>query len=75
MTMTSRQIPNPKKVAILLENQFGDLEFQIPFDALQKAEAKVVVLGSRMNDTYQSYRKEFEIPDLQIGFLIEWRLF
>jgi protease I len=62
--VTSRQIPNPKKVAILLENQFEDLEFQIPFDALQKAEAKVVVLGSRMNDTYQSYRGTVSVsPD------------
>ena len=62
--MTSQQTPVPKKVAILIENQFEDLEFQVPFKALQRAGAKVLVLGSRMNDTYQSYRGKVSIkPD------------
>jgi protease I len=45
-----------KRVAILLENQFEDSEFQIPYMALQKAGATITVLGSRMNDEYKGIR-------------------
>ncbi|MBE9128383.1 MULTISPECIES: DJ-1/PfpI/YhbO family deglycase/protease [unclassified Coleofasciculus] len=41
------------KVAILIEDQFEDSEFNIPNTALKQAGANVVVLGSRMNDEYQ----------------------
>jgi protease I len=41
-----------KKVAILIEKNFEDSEFQIPYNALQAAGAEVSVLGSRMNETY-----------------------
>jgi protease I len=41
-----------KKVAILIEKNFEDSEFQIPYTALQEAGAEVTVLGSRMNETY-----------------------
>ncbi|HEX8708241.1 MAG TPA: DJ-1/PfpI/YhbO family deglycase/protease [Pyrinomonadaceae bacterium] len=41
-----------KKVAILVEMNFEDSEFQVPYTALQKAGAEVTVLGSRMNETY-----------------------
>ena len=62
--MTSQPVSNSKKVAILIENQFEDLEFQIPSRALRQAGATVVVLGSRMNDTYQSYRGTVSVkPD------------
>jgi protease I len=62
--MTSQQVPVLKKVAILIENQFEDLEFQIPLNALQSAGAKVLVLGSRMNEPYQSYRGKVVVsPD------------
>jgi protease I len=64
ITMTSQNTSNAKKVAILIENQFEDLEFQIPYTALQKTGARVTVLGSRMNDEYQSYRGTLTIkPD------------
>ena len=40
------------KVAILVEKNFEDSEFQIPYTALQEAGAEVTVLGSRVNETY-----------------------
>jgi protease I len=40
------------RVAILIENQFEDSEFQIPYTALKQANAKTVVVGTRMNDEY-----------------------
>ncbi|MBE7384703.1 MAG: DJ-1/PfpI family protein [Leptolyngbya sp. SIO1E4] len=62
--MTSKHASSSKKVAILIENQFEDLEFQIPYTALKKAGAAVTVLGSRMNDEYTSYRGAVSIkPD------------
>lgn len=41
-----------KKVAILIEQDVEDVEFQIPYNALSKTDAKVTVLGSRVNETY-----------------------
>jgi protease I len=41
-----------KRVAILIEQNFEDSEFQIPYAALQEAGAEVSVLGSRMNEKY-----------------------
>ncbi|MDJ0704884.1 MAG: DJ-1/PfpI family protein [Leptolyngbyaceae cyanobacterium MO_188.B28] len=62
--MTSNNGSTPKKVAILIENQFEDLEFKIPYTALQKAGAIVTILGSRMNDEYKSYRGTLTVkPD------------
>lgn len=62
--MPSQEVSIPKKVALLIENQFEDLEFQIPSHALRQAGARVIVLGSRMNDTYQSYRGTISVkPD------------
>jgi protease I len=62
--MPAQQVSIPKKVALLIENQFEDLEFQIPSNALRQAGARVIVLGSRMNDTYQSYRGTISVkPD------------
>ncbi|ACB52788.1 ThiJ/PfpI peptidase C56 family [Crocosphaera subtropica ATCC 51142] len=52
------------RVAILIENHFEDSEFQIPYTALKQANAEVVVLGSRMNDTYKGKRGKVSIkPD------------
>ncbi|MEQ8962634.1 MAG: DJ-1/PfpI/YhbO family deglycase/protease [Coleofasciculus sp. C2-GNP5-27] len=54
----------PKKVAILIDQKFEDSEFQIPYQALQQAGAQVVVLGSRMNDTYHGKQGKVSIkPD------------
>ncbi len=44
--------PTPKRIAILIEQNFEDAEFQVPYTALQQAGAEVIVLGSRLNDTY-----------------------
>jgi protease I len=53
-----------KKVAILVEKNFEDSEFQIPYNALQAAGAEVTVLGSRMNETYQGKQGKASIePD------------
>lgn len=42
-----------KRVAILIENGVEDSEFQVPYKALQKAGAEVVVLGPRMNEKFK----------------------
>jgi protease I len=53
-----------KKVAILVEQNFEDSEFQIPYKALQKAGAKISILGSRMNEKYQGKEGQVSIkPD------------
>ncbi|PZD71225.1 General stress protein 18 [Acaryochloris thomasi RCC1774] len=41
------------RIAILLENQFEDSEFQVPYTALLQASADVKVIGTRMNDEYE----------------------
>lgn len=62
--MAAKNESNPKKVAILIENQFEDLEFKIPRSALRQAGATITVLGSRMNDEYRSYRGTVSVkPD------------
>lgn len=40
------------KVAILIEQNVEDAEFQIPYNALNSAYAEITVLGSRTNETY-----------------------
>lgn len=45
-----------KKVAILLENDVEDAEFQVPFNGLKQAGIEVVVLGSRTNENYKGKR-------------------
>ncbi|HEY0378291.1 MAG TPA: DJ-1/PfpI/YhbO family deglycase/protease [Pyrinomonadaceae bacterium] len=53
-----------KRVAILVEKNFEDSEFQIPYNALKAAGAEVTVLGSRMNETYQGKQGKASIePD------------
>lgn len=47
-----------KRVAILIENNVEDVEFQIPYTALKQAGAEVTVLGSRMNEAYQGKQKK-----------------
>lgn len=42
-----------KKVAILIENGVEDAEFQVPYNGLKQAGMEVVVLGSRVNETYK----------------------
>ena len=53
-----------KKVAILIEKNFEDSEFQIPYTALQEAGAEVKVLGSRMNEKYTGKQGKVSVnPD------------
>lgn len=54
--MVSTNNNSPKRVAILIENQFEDFLFQVPYQALKQAGAKVTIIGSRMNDKYQGKR-------------------
>ncbi|WP_019506082.1 DJ-1/PfpI family protein [Pleurocapsa sp. PCC 7319] len=54
--MVSTNQTNPKRVAILIENQFEDFLLQVPYQALQKAGAKVCIIGSRMNEEYHGKR-------------------
>lgn len=52
--MVSTGQTGPKRVAILVENGFEDLEFQVPYKALKLATgAEVVILGSQKNQEYQ----------------------
>ena len=58
------QAKTPTRVAILIEQQVEDAEFQIPYKALQQAGAEVTVLGSRMNDEYKGKQGKVSIkPD------------
>ena len=62
--MTAKVESNAKKVAILVEKNFEDSEFQIPYTALQEAKAEVTVLGSRMNEKYTGKQGKVSVePD------------
>ncbi|HEX8921446.1 MAG TPA: DJ-1/PfpI/YhbO family deglycase/protease [Pyrinomonadaceae bacterium] len=62
--MTAKQSSTRKKVAILIEKNFEDSEFTIPYNALKAAGAEVSVLGSRMNETYAGKQGKASIkPD------------
>jgi protease I len=62
--MTEKSQTQATRVAILVEKNFEDSEFQIPYTALQKAGAEVTVLGSRMNETYAGKQGKSSIkPD------------
>lgn len=66
--MTSTNKTNSKRVAILIENHFEDLELQITETALKSAGAKITVLGSRMNEKYCGKRgKVIRHPDATVS--------
>ncbi|MDH6098404.1 DJ-1/PfpI/YhbO family deglycase/protease [Anabaenopsis sp. FSS-46] len=53
-----------KKVAILIEHGFEDIEFTIPCNGLKQAGMEIVVLGSRMNEKYKGKRGKVSVqPD------------
>ena len=53
-----------KKVAILIEHGFEDIEFTIPSNGLKQAGMEIVVLGSRMNEKYKGKRGKVSVqPD------------
>ncbi len=54
--MESTNQASTKRVAMLMENQFEDFLFQVPYQALQQAGAKVTIIGSRMNEEYHGKR-------------------
>lgn len=62
--MASSNQASPKRVAILCENQFEDFLFQVPYQALQQAGARVSIIGSRMNEEYHGKRGKYSCkPD------------
>lgn len=63
--MTAEQSASAtKKIAILIEKNFEDSEFTIPYNALKATGAEVTVLGSRMNETYAGKQGKASIkPD------------
>jgi protease I len=50
-----------KKVAILIEHGFEDIEFTIPCNGLKQAGMEIVVLGSRMNERYKGKRGKVSV--------------
>ncbi len=54
--MVSTNKTSPKRVAILMENQFEDFLFQVPYQGLKQAGAEVTIVGSRMNEEYHGKR-------------------
>ncbi|MBO3459632.1 DJ-1/PfpI/YhbO family deglycase/protease [Aetokthonos hydrillicola Thurmond2011] len=50
-----------KKVAILIENDVEDAEFQVPYNGLKQAGIEVVILGSRTNEDYKGKRGKLSI--------------
>lgn len=64
MTVSTDNGSTTKRIAVLVENGFEDSEFQVPYTALKRAGAEVVVLGSRMNQQYRGKRNRVTIqPD------------
>ncbi|MDX2215610.1 MAG: DJ-1/PfpI/YhbO family deglycase/protease [Oculatellaceae cyanobacterium bins.114] len=59
--MTENGQTRKKRVAILIEQHVEDVEFQIPYNALHKAGAEVVVLGSRVNEEYKGKQGKLSI--------------
>lgn len=59
--MVSNHKTNNKRIAILIENGVEDSEFQIPYQALKLSNADVVVLGSRMSETYKGKQGKVSI--------------
>lgn len=54
--MASTNQAHRKRVAILMEDQFEDFLFQVPYQALKQAGAQVTIIGSRMNEEYHGKR-------------------
>ncbi|MDJ0678782.1 MAG: hypothetical protein QNJ18_02820 [Xenococcaceae cyanobacterium MO_167.B52] len=63
--MASTNQASSKQVGILMENQFEDYLFQIPYQALQKAGAKVKILDEqKLAQLYKSHFGENLKPPL-----------
>ncbi|HEV7860543.1 MAG TPA: DJ-1/PfpI/YhbO family deglycase/protease [Pyrinomonadaceae bacterium] len=59
--MTEKSQDNTKRVAILIESNVEDSEFQVPFAALTEAGALISVLGSRTNEKYAGKQGKLSI--------------
>ncbi len=59
--MTEKVKSNTMKIAILIEQDVEDVEFQIPYKVLPKAGAEVTVLGSRLNEKYAGKQGQLSI--------------
>lgn len=59
--MSSNGQTRNKRVAILIEQKVEDAEFQVPYNALKKAGAEVVVLGTRMNEEYKGKQGKLSV--------------
>ena len=53
MTYSTQNGTTTTRVAILIEEGFEDSEFKVPYTALSRTNAEVVVLGTRMNEEYR----------------------
>lgn len=64
MTYSTPEDSATTRVAILVENGFEDSEFHVPYTALQRTDAEIMVLGTRMNEEYKGKRGKVSIkPD------------
>lgn len=62
--MVSNNRTHTTRIAILIEQNVEDAEFQVPYTALRKAGAEVMVLGSRMNEQYKGKQGKVTVdPD------------
>jgi protease I len=59
--MTEKSQDNTKRVAILIESNVEDSEFQVPYAALTEAGALISVLGSRTNEKYAGKQGKLSI--------------
>jgi len=64
MTYSTQNGTTTTRVAILIEEGFEDSEFKVPYTALSRTNAEVVVLGTRMNEEYRGKQGKVSIkPD------------
>lgn len=59
--LNGNNVSHNKKIGILIENDVEDVEFSVPYNGLKQAGMEVVVLGSRMNETYKGKRGKLSI--------------
>ncbi|ASC70475.1 Peptidase C56, PfpI [Halomicronema hongdechloris C2206] len=64
MTYATPSETTPKRIAILIESGFEDSEFTVPYTALKRTDAKIVLVGSRMNEEYTGKKGKVTVsPD------------
>lgn len=64
MTASTHNYSHSKRIAILIDGGFEDSEFLVPRTALNRTDAVLTVLGSRMNEEYKGKRGKVSVqPD------------